>query len=94
MIILCESKINPIHPIIFYAIWDCLFFFYNYGYVHYILLVLSLPNQKYKSLTIVYAPVPLSRILSANQYELAFVAHRTAPYWFELLRISLLPLSY
>ena len=40
------------------------------------------------------APVPLSRILSANQYELAFVAHRTAPYWFELLRISSLPLSY
>ena len=36
------------------------------------------------------APVPLLRILSANQYELAFVAHRTAPYWFELtlLRIS------
>ena len=35
-----------------------------------------------------YAPVPLLRILSANQYELAFVAHRTAPYWFELIRIS------
>ena len=35
---------------------------------------------------------PLSRMLSANQYELAFVAHRTAPYWFELLRISSLPL--
>ena len=32
-----------------------------------------------------YAPVPLLRILSANQYEMAFVAHRTAPYWFELL---------
>ena len=41
-----------------------------------------------------YAPVPLSRMLSANQYELAFIAHRTAPYWFELLRISSLPLSY
>ena len=41
-----------------------------------------------------YAPVPLSRMLSANQYELAFVVHRTAPYWFELLRISSLPLSY
>ena len=40
------------------------------------------------------APVPLSWFLSANQYELAFVAHRTAPYWFELLRISSLPLSY
>ena len=25
-------------------------------------------------------PVPLSRMLSANQYELAFVAHRTASY--------------
>ena len=35
-----------------------------------------------------------SRMLSANQYELAFVAHSTAPYWFELLRISSLPLSY
>ena len=34
------------------------------------------------------APVPLSRMLSVNQYELAFVVHRTAPYWFELLRIS------
>ena len=41
-----------------------------------------------------YAPIPLLRILSANQYELAFVAHRTAPYRFELLRISSLPLSY
>ena len=41
-----------------------------------------------------YKYVPLSRILSANQYELAFVAHRTSPYWFELLRISSLPLSY
>ena len=40
------------------------------------------------------APVPLSRMLSANQYELAFVVHRTAPYWFELLRIRSLPLSY
>ena len=40
------------------------------------------------------APVPLLRILSANQYELAFVAHRTAPYWFELLRIISLPFSY
>ena len=40
------------------------------------------------------APVPLSRMLSANQYELAFVAHRTVPYWFELLRISSLTLSY
>ena len=39
------------------------------------------------------APVPLSRMLSANQYELAFVAHRTVPYWFELLPISSLPLS-
>ena len=40
------------------------------------------------------APVPLSRMLSANQYELVFVAHRTAPYWLELLRIRSLPLSY
>ena len=27
-----------------------------------------------------YAPVPLLQILSANQYELRFFAHRTAPY--------------
>ena len=40
------------------------------------------------------APVPQLRILSASQYELAFVAHCIAPYWFELHRISLLPLSY
>ena len=39
-------------------------------------------------------PIPLLRILSANQYELAFVVHHTAQYWFELLRISSLPLSY
>ena len=40
------------------------------------------------------APVPLLRTLSASQYELAFVAHRSAPYWFELPLISSLPLSY
>ena len=40
------------------------------------------------------APVPLLQFFSANQYELAFVAQRTAPYWFELLRISSLLLSY
>ena len=50
------------------------------------------PSQRWHIIN--NAPVPLLRILSANQYELAFVAHRTAPYWFELLRISSLPLSY
>ena len=41
-----------------------------------------------------YVPVPLLRTLSANRYELAFVVHRTAPYWYEVPRISSLPLSY
>ena len=56
----------------------------------------SLIQNKFLSIRHVlhYAPVPMLRILSANQYELTFVVHRTAPYWFELLRISSLPLSY